>query len=307
MANYIDPMLTNVAKGYTPLSHINEVIMPPLGVKKASGKIGVYGADGMRIVSSVKSPEGETPTFRMDVSIASAYSLVKHAVKALASDEDKDNQDKPFDAERDKAQFTTELLSTSREYALASYMASTANIAQNTTLSGTGQWGGSADDPLGDIETAVNTVADAIGVDVEMISLVMNKDVFRKIIILSEVRDTIGANYGLGFKRVTREMLAGALGVRQVIVGNAYYNSAEVGQTDTLAQIWGKHCWAVYIPMQSKIRELCFGYTCKRKSGVYVDKWYDDDRQGTWVRANDEFDQYVLSTSAAYLIKDAVA
>ena len=307
MANYVDPMLTQVAKGYRPLGHINEQIMKPLFVKKDSGKIGVYGADGLRIVSSVKAPEGETPTFRMDVSIADAYQLVDHALKTLASDSDKENQDRPFDTERDRAEVVTDLLSTGREYALATTMADTAIITQNTTLSGTGQWGGSADDPLGDIETAVNIVADAIGIDVNMVSLVMSKVVFRRLIILPEIRDTIGANYGLGFKRVTPEMLAMALGVHQVLIGNAYYNSAEVGQTDVLAQIWGKHCWAVYIPVRPKIKELCFGYTVKKKSGIWVDKWYSKDLKGTWVRANDSFDQYLMSAAAAYLIKNAVA
>ena len=307
MANYVDPLLTKIAKGYTALGHINRKIMKPLSVKKSTGKIGVFSADAMRIVSAVKAPEGETPTFSTSVSITDAYSLVEHALKGLASDYDKDNQDKPFDVERDTAEVATGLLDTTREYGLASTMADVAVITQNTTLSGTAQWGGSADDPLGDIETAVNTVADAIGVAVNLVSLVMNKDVFRRLIVLDEIRDTIGANYGLGFKRVTEEMLATALGVHEIIVGNAYYNSAEVGQTDVLAQIWGKHCWAVYIPVRPKIKELAFGYTMERKGKTFVDKWYDKDRKGTWVRSNAEWDQYLMSAAAAYLIKDAVA
>lgn len=307
MGNYVDPILTQVAKGYMPMGHINEMILPPLPVIKPTGKIGVYGADGMRIVSSVKAPEGETPTFAMDVSIADAYVLEYHAIKAMASDQEKANEDRPFNAERDKTQFVTELLSTSREYALATLMADTGTITQNTTLSGTAQWGGSADDPLGDIETAVNTVADAIGVAPELVTLVMNKDVWRKIVTLPEIRTALGANDGIGFKRVTKEQLATALDVRQIVVGNAYYNSAVPGQTDTLAQIWGKHCWAVYVPTRPKIKEYCFGYTPRRKAGIAVDKWYDKDREGTWVRAKDEYDQYILSASAAYLIKDAVA
>ncbi len=307
MANYVDPLLTKIAKGFIALGHINRRIFKPMPVKRSTGKIGVYTADSMRIVSAVKAPEGETPTFTTSVTITDAYSLVEYALKGLASDYDKRNQDKPFDVERDTAEVATGLLDTTREFGLATTMADTGIITQNTTLSGTAQWGDSADDPLGDIETAVNTVADAIGVSVKLMTLVMNKDVFRKLIILPEIRVSIGANFGIGFKRVTEEMLAQALGVHEVIVGNAYYNSAEVGQPDVLAQIWGKHCWAVYIPVRPKIKELAFGYTMERGGSTFVDKWYDKDRKGTWVRSNAEWDAYLMSAAAAYLIKDAVA
>ena len=304
---YIDPLLTNVAKGYRPLTHINELILPPQTVKKPTGKIGVYGADNLRIISSVKAPEGETPVFRMDVSQEDAYTLVHHALKSLASDEMKENDDKPFDTERDRAEALMDLLSTGREYALAAYLKDNTNITQTVTLSGTGQWGGSADAPITDIATAVNTVGDAVGVAPHMVSLVMGNAVWRKLILLPEIRESIGANYGLGLGRVSKEALAAALGVRQIITGEAFYNSAADGQTATLASIWGKDAWAIYIPTQPKLKEICFGYTVKRKAGPWVDKFYDQDREGTWVRCHDEFDQFIMSNAAAYLIKDAIA
>ena len=305
--NYVDPLLTQVARGYRPLGHVNEVILPVLNVNKDTGQIGVYDASNLRIVTAIKAPEGETPTVTSNVSQATAWTLVEHAIKALASDRNASNQDRPFDERRDKTEFVMDLLSTAREFGLGDYMNTSGNFTNKTQLSGTGQWGGSADDPLGDIDTAVQGVADALAIADDMVSLVIPKAVFRKLIRLTEVRVLLGANDSLGFKPVAPQALANALNVRQVIVPQAYYNSAEDGQTDVIASIWGKHVWAVHIPAQPKIKQEVFGYTIRKRNGIVVDRWRDDDRKGDWVRGTDHYDQYIVNKKAVYMIEDAIA
>ena len=305
--NYVDPLLTQVARGYRPLGHVNEIILPVLSVNKDTGKIGSYDAGNLRIVSTVKAPEGETPVVTTNVSQATAWTLEKHALKVLASDENASNQDRPFDERRDKTEFVMDLLSTAREYGLGNYMNTDSNFSNTSTLSGTGQWGGSADDPLGDINTAVTDVADALGIADDMVSLVIPRAVFRKLIVLPEIRTQIGGNDGLGFKPVLPAQLANALNVRQVIVPQSYYNSADDGQTDVLASIWGKHAWAVHIPAKSKLKQEVFGYTVRKRNGIVIDRWRDDDRDGDWVRGKDYYDQYIINELAVSMIVDAIA
>jgi hypothetical protein len=129
------------------------------------------------------------------------------------------------------------------------------------------------------------------------------------LIFLPEIQTTLGfANKptGLPPQVVTKEQLAQALGVKQVIVAAGRYNSAAEGQTDVFANIWGKHAWAIYAgdPM---LKQYSFGYTCKRKSGPITDRWYDNDRKGFWCRSQDEWDQYILEEKCCYLIEDAIA
>lgn len=303
---YVDPLLTNIAKGYRPLGHVNEIILPTLGVQKASAKIAVYGAENLRLVTTIKSAEGETPTVTMNPTTATAYQLEEHAIKAMASDAAAENQDKPFDEQRDKAELVTDLLSVGREIALATYMSDTTNITNNTTLSSTAQFGDTADDPIGVIDTAVQTVADAMGILDSQVSLVLSLPVWRVLVRLPEVLDTLGFKYHQA-SQVTEQDLARAFGVRRVVTAAGIYNSAEDGQTDVISRIWGKHMWAVYIPEQPRLKEHAFGYTCRRKAAMVVDKWYDQDRKGWWVRNTDEFDQYILNAKGAYLVKNAVA
>jgi hypothetical protein len=308
--NYTDRLLTNVAKGYKPLNHVNEIIMPPLMVTKDTGDIAVYGADNMRIVSTVKAPEGETPTVSFNVTTADAYVIKKHALKVLANDSEIENQEVPFDAFRDKTEFVYDLLSCAREYGLASYMNTVGNFTYNTTLATTYQWGGSTDDPLGNINTAIDSVKSKAGKPRSMISLILPDNVFQKLVFLPEILSTLGfasRPSDMNPAYIRPEALAIALGIAKVIVPEGIYNSAADGQTDSLANMWGKHAWAAYIPSTPKIKEHCFGYTVKKRDAIIVDRWRDEDRMGFWIRGTDAYDQYVMNEKCVYMIENAIA
>lgn len=302
--NYVDQLLTNIAKGYRPKRHINEKIMPPMLVNKPTGKIANYGAQALRLVTTIKAPEGQTPTVTMNVSQADAYTLQEHAVKAMASDKAAENQEQPFDEQKDKTNFVMDLLSVAREYALSNYMNTSSNFTNTVTLSGNDQWSGSSDNPLVDIDLAIRTCASEMNVAREQVSLVFGQATWDVFQFLSEVLDL--------FKHttivyVTPEMVAKRLGIKEVLIGTARYNSAADGQTDVLSNLWGKHCWAVYIPEKDELQQESLGRTVKRRSGPVVDKWRDEDVRGWYVRATDEYDHYVMNEKGLYMIADAVA
>lgn len=303
---YQDPLLTNLAKGWRPAGHINTLILPELGVVKPTAQIADFGMEGLRLVTTVKSNEGETPTVTMNPTKGSSYTLVEHALKAFASEKEEENQDEPFNVQRDRTYLVTDLLDVSRESALATYMGNTSNISQNTTLSGGSQFGGGSDHPIAVIDTAVQTVADAMGKTGEEITLIIPEAVKRVLVRHSDVQDTLGFKYNQA-QQMTLEQLAAAFGVKQVICPSSVYNAAIDGQTDSLTRIWGKSMWAVYISPGPAIRQHCFGYTPRRKAALMIDKWWDNDRKGWWIRCTDEFDQYIMDATAAYLVKNAVA
>ena len=303
---YVDRMLTDVAIGYRPWGHINTVVLPEKGVKQQSGKIGVYGGENMRIVTILKAPEGGTPAVTANITQADAYNLEDHQLKSMASDKDAQNEEKPFDIRRDRTELVMDLLSVSREYGLSVFMNDDSNFTNSTTLSGTAQWSGSADDPLGDLMTAIGTAADAANVGDDMISIVMSNEVWRIFVNLSEVKDLLGFKYNQT-RMVTPEQIAQALGFKQLLLARGRYNSAEDGQTDSFSNLWGKHCWAGYLAQGSKIKDKPFGYTCRRTAALAVDRWRDEDIRGWWIRCTDEYDQYILSETSMYMIKDAVA
>lgn len=300
----MDQLLTQVSRGWRPGAHMNEIILPPMSVQKQAGQIAVYGADNLRLVTSIKSDEGKTPTVTMTPTKADAYVLERHALKALASDAESENEDAPFNTQRDKAELTTDLLSVGREIALATFMSDTANITQTVTLSGNDQWDVVHDDsdPIDDINLAVRTVADAMGCADEEVTLILPSSVRRVLVQHATILDLFKYTQT---QMVTLAQLAQLFGVKQVLSPSGIYNSAADGQADVIARIWGGNAWAVKIA-DAKLKTQGFGFTPRRKAALQTDKWYDNDRSGWWVRTQDEFDQYIMNASAAYLIKNAI-
>jgi hypothetical protein len=306
MANYVDPLLTNLARGYTVKGHLNEIILPVIPVKLPTAKIMDQDGANMRLISSVKSPLGKTPTIDIKYETADSYTLVENAVKVPISEKDLDNEVRPFNGLKQGQELTQDVLSIAREYALASWMGTVGNFSNSDTLSGTAQWGGSADDPVGDISLAIQTAADAAHVDDEDISLVFPRSVFRILQYDDDIMDNLGFKYNRS-GGLTKEDIRRAFGVKQVLVPGGRYNTAEKGQTDSFSAIWGKHAWAVYINPRPTLKELSFGYTPRRKAALMVDKWWANDEKVWYVRCTDEYDQYIMNETAAYMIEDAVA
>jgi hypothetical protein len=268
---YMDQLLTTVSRGWRPKNHVNEIILPKLSVQKAAGQIGVYGADNLRLVTSIKSDEGETPTVTMTPTKQDAYVLETHALKALASDKEKENEEKPFDTERDKAELTSDLLSVGREIALATFMSSTSSISQNVTLAGNDQWSAVHADslPLVDLSTGINTVCDSMGCESEELTVVLSSQVWR---VLRRHATVLALFQYVQGQMITVQQLANILGVKDVVIANGIYNSAADGQTDVIASIWGKNAWVVKIA-DAKFKTQGFGFTPYRKSSMVTDKW----------------------------------
>lgn len=304
--NYVDPLLTNISKGWKVWGHVNQIILPVLSVRKPTAKIAVKDGSNLRIVSTIKAPEGETPSVAMNVSQEDSYTLQNHALKTMASDERAENQDKPFDELKDKAQFIMDLLSVSREYALSAWMNTVGNFTNAVTLSGTDQWGGSTDDPIGDLVLAVGTVADAMNVPDSEISVIMPQQVWRVFKQLPEVTGLPGIKNQMSVV-IRAQQVADALGFKQMIIPTGRYNSAEDGQTDSFTNFWGDHCWAVFIPTRPSLDQHAFGYTPRRKAALITSRWRDEDIEGWWLKTKDEYDQYIMDETGAYMIKDAIA
>jgi hypothetical protein len=69
--------------------------------------------------------------------------------------------------------------------------------------------------------------------------------------------------------------------------------------------MWGKHTWIIYRSTERKIKEVSFGRTYKRSNGPVVDRWRDEDIEGWWCRAKDEFDQ-VINQATSYIIHNCI-
>ena len=297
-----DPVLTQVSTAYKNDTFLAEQILPVMPVSKQSGVYFQYDKENLRIPASTLRAAG-SPAKEVDFSVSKGTFFTQdHALKEFVPQEIQDQAMTPTDPLTDSTENVTEKLLLDKESAIATYLTSTANITQNTTLSGTSQWSDyNNSSPITDLRTARQTVQLAVGKKPN--TLILGQQVFDILRDHPEIIERVKYS-ALGV--LTTDLLARIFEIDQVWIGSAVYNSAKEGQTDSLAYVWGKNAVVAYIAPTVRIKQLTLGYTFTYGTRQ-TERWTDGDRKGTYVRVHDNYQQGIVAATAAYLVKNAIA
>lgn len=302
----VDPMLTNVAIGYSNDEYIAEKIFPSFKVAKQSAKHFVYDRGRFRVNDNERGSGANSKEVSLTLTTGDPYYCDDHALRQFVSDEDVDNAITPTSPFIDASENVMEMHMVAREKELADLLTNTSNLTQNTTLSGTSQFDDYTNsDPFDVIETAMQTVHSSIHVNPN--TLIMGKQVWDKLKHHPAFLERIKySQKGV----ITTDLLASLIGVDRVIIGGAGYNSADEGQTDSMSYIWGKHMILAYIAptVRPKLMTLGLTYSWKEMQTERLRGSDEEDRKGTYVRVgNHYYEQRLVSALAGYLIKNAVS
>jgi hypothetical protein len=287
----VDKLLTNVSRKLIPDGYICEDFLPMIQVKQTSGKIGYYHKEHLRIELDIVGGNTPYPRITSNTRASDTYLITKHGLSDTISEEDYDNVELPFDG---------------KEKSIADTVNSTTIITQNTTLSGTDQYSDYTNsDPIGDWRTARSTIKKNSGMPPN--AAWMSWEVFEvlkfhtKLLELTKHTKTMDGGLGIG-------QLASAMGVKKLHIGIVPYNSAKQGQTDSLANVWGKHMGFYVAPSKVGKKQVTLGYRIQRKNPRRVFKNKLDNPPGSKeILADDSYQFLIVDTTAAYLIKDAIA
>lgn len=298
----IDQALTNISVKVTNEKYIAENVVPVVRVGDSSGKYYKYDKSHLRDVEDRRAPGSGTHQAESGMAAKGDYSTFEHSLKDIVPDEIQAQADSPLNPRVDATEDLTERLQIGKERRLASYMADTGNLSNNTTLSGTDQWSDYANsDPIDDIKTARQSVQSSVLQKAN--TLVLGQEVYDELVDHPDVIDRVKYSQ---FGDSDEAILSRLFKVDNVIIGSAGYNSADEGASDSLEYIWGKHAWILYVQPSPSLKSISFGYYFKDEDRV-VDRWYDEDRKGTWVRVGESYDKGIVAADAGYLVKDAVA
>jgi hypothetical protein len=304
----VDKLLTNVSSAFVPTGYISEQLLPFVGVKQKTGKLAKYGKSHLRIEKSFVGGRGK---YRRVESIAretTSYDIEGHGLEGLVTKDDYRNVELPYKAEEDEVMGISTMLWLEKEKSLADALANTSTLTQNTTLSGTSQLSDYTNsNPLSVFSTARAAVRAGCGIapDTAWMSWTV-KNILKFHPSLMDY---------LGFKHnrpggLTDDELATALDVKKVLIADVSYNNSKEGQSDSLADVWGKHLWFGVIPAKAGVYQTSLGYRMgfEGSSPRKVYKWnVNNPPESTAVLVEDEYDFLLSNVLAAYLVKDAVA
>jgi len=297
-----DITLSNISIAYKNADYIADRILPIVPSKKVNGKYYKYGKEKFRKVHSLRGIGASAREVDYGLSKSTEFVCKDHALKQIVPRELVDQAPQPLTPNIDAAENVTERLMVEKEYDLATYMKSETNLTNYVELTGNDQWSDYANsDPIDDIKTGRTTVHGKIFKNPNV--LVLGQEVYDKLVDHPDIVDRIKySQLGVG----TPELMARIFNVKEVIVAGAGYESADEGADSSMAYIWGKYAWLLYVTPRPGIKSLSFGYHFQFGNRK-VDKWWDNDREATWVRAHDYYTREIVTVDAAYLIQTAVA
>lgn len=308
VAAMVDKLLTNVSSMFVPEGYLSESLLPFIGVKQKTGKLGKYGLSHLRIENSVVGGRGKFRRVETVTRTTTGYDIEGHGLEGLVTKDDYRNVELPFQAEQDEALGLAATLWVEKEKSLADTLADTAILTQNTTLSGTSQLSDyDNSDAMAVFLAARGAIRTGAGAAPNVAW--MDWAVAETLRYHPQLMDLMGFKFARP-GGLTNDEMAKALGVQKVFVADVSYNSAKEGQADVLAPVWGKHIWFGVIPTAAQVRQVSLGYRIGYEGSTprKIYKWaVNNPPESTAILCEDEYDFLLSNVAAAYLVKNAIA
>lgn len=304
----VSKLLTGVSNGYVPEGFIAEEVLPAKYVPQSTGKIGKYANNHLRLVNTLHVGKGPYRQLEAVQVSSDSYDIEDHGVFDIITKKDMVNFEDPFDAEVDTALALRLALQIGKEYALSAALRNSSIITNGVTLSGNSRYSQIAhadSQPIQDSVAAHAAIRNATGMRANVV--MMSGQVFDYVSRHQQILAALGYTK-LPEGGLSKDSLARVLNVERVLVGEAMYNASKEGQADDLQTIWGSDM--VYARVGAPaLRQKVLGYEMRLNGDTpYETATFMPamPRKSKGVVVTDGYDQLLLNTDCAYLIKTAI-
>lgn len=303
----IQPALTAIAVGYRNTDYIADLVAPRVTVAAEEFEWLRWNlADGFTIPDTRVGRKGQPAEVEFTATEETS-STFDYGLDSFIPQKDIDNAPPNYDPEARATEGTTDLVLLDREKRVADTTFALATYASTmrTTLSGTSQWSDFTNsNPLTAIKAARDSMimpGNVLVLGQQVWSTVQNHPVL--------VRAVFGPLAQGG--QITRQQLAAALEIDEVVVGNAWANTARAGQTVSLGRVWGKHAALIRRERNpaGPNRMPTFMWTAQFGTRIAgrIPEPKRGLRGGITVRVGESVREVVSAPELGYLWRDAIA
>jgi len=243
---HLDVLLSQMAIGFAENAVIAGTIAPIVQVDKQSDAFSIFSrADAFRTEEDARSPGSEANKITRTIS-SDTYFAQNYALKYPITIEDRENADPVYRQNLwgDAAEYVTDKLMLSWEVRVAALTNATANVGSSAGVAS--EWDAAASsDPIGDLNTALDNVQDLTAQRPNR--LVFGGNAWRSLRRNEQILDRVhGTTAPQGF--ATRAQVANLMEVENIHVGEAYRNTANEAQAETLNRVWTDNVLVCYTP-----------------------------------------------------------
>lgn len=306
-ARVIDPILTEVARGYANLAMIGMLIFPRVPVKARGGKIITFGKEDFMQYSNLQRAPGQN-TERVQFGYAgAAFALADYSLEGQVPVEtQQEAMAVPgIDVAARTVNGVQNIIANRLEIAQATLATTAANYAgsNKTTLSGTAQWSdySGVSNPFADVATAKEAIRSQTGQYPNVMTV--GPIVFARLqahpLIVGRLQYTSTAV-------ADESILARLFGVDKFVVGR----SVSATDAGVFSDTWGKFALLSYSAIASLASQgtPSFGYTYQLEEMPLVEEPYQDRNAKSWIYpVDDAVAPVIAGAESGYLISAAVA
>ncbi|EKT4470003.1 hypothetical protein QEM11_000811 [Pseudomonas putida] len=294
----VDPVLTNLARGYRNAQLIGEALFPIAYMDKEAGTIPLFGKEAFDLYDTERAIRAQSNLMNPDDVNGLDVVLREHDI-AYPVDY-REQAEALFDAQARASRRVVDVIDLRREVACA-------KLAQNpntylagakVSLAGSSQWSNGGGDPIQDVERGKEVIRSRIGVRPN--TMTMGASVYASLKFHPKLQEALGSNER---KLITLEHLKALFGIQDIFIGEALANAG------TFGDIWSDSLQLAYVAKpqggsQANYEDPSFGYTLRRKGMPEIDTYDGAGGKLNYVRNTDIYKPVVVGADAGYLISD---
>lgn len=298
----VDPVLTNIARGFKNASHVAEHLFPIVPVSKEGGKIPEFTKESFKIYNTERAIRAKSnrinPESRTEIDFVLTEHDLEYPIDYREQDED------IFPSRLHATTVVTDGISLRLEKIGADLVQDLATFptGNKVTLAAGDKFTNTSSNPFIVFETAKEAIRGKIAQrpNVCVIGASAYSALKEHPAILDRIKYTQSAV-------VTTELLRQLLDFEQLFVGDSVY-ATDAG---AFQDIWKDNVVIAFVPKVNKdvprsFYEPAFGYTLKKKNNPMVDT-YTEAGKVEIIRNTDLFVSKVVGPDAGYLINDTNA
>ena len=303
----VDPVLTNLSFAFKNARFLHPAIAPYAEVSERTGTYFIYTRDFWLRRQEGAVRAADAPYLRVGYGVETAtYSTVEIGYEKLLGDPIKAASQTPESLQMMDLQFLTNLIQLELEIRAAAELFVTGIWGTSTTLTGNDQWSDYANsDPIANADTAIRTILRNTGSrpNVGFVGLVGWERLKEHPLITDKYKHT---QVGI----MTPQLVAAALGLEEIVVGDSVRNTGAEGAPFVGADIWTDNF--LFLTRNQPglgVANGAYTYIWNERGNFpwAVDNYRDEERRGDVTRVFTHHDFVLTSSQHGYLYLDVAA
>lgn len=294
---HVNQLLSNVSVKYSNAEYKWDKIFPAVMVGKDTDLYRVYDRN-FKIPETKRAAKGVAREFGFEVSTAS-YALEQHALKDYIGVDEQENYDQE-NLKLDATEYLTDAIYRRIEKSVADLFTTT-SFSLNVSLAAANAFNANTtvSDPVPVFDTGASTVIANSG-KVPNFGILPHAAfiaVKNHTSVLDRVKYTSS--------EVSEAMIASLLGLAELHVPTAIYDSAADGLAATNVNFYGDIAFLGWKPASAGRKTPSVGYTFMRDM-PRVRSWFDEERNADVVEVEIKYQPKIVASLCGYLIKDVI-